>query len=50
MAGIIIFILLESPWNIDVQDGLASSIWTFETQVMAERKARSQIDNLIFDH
>jgi hypothetical protein len=44
------FISLKSPWNVNVQNGLASPIWTFKTQVMAKRRARSQIGNLIPDH
>jgi hypothetical protein len=43
-------ISLESPWNIDVQNGLAWPIWTSETQVMAKRKAKNQIGNLTPDH
>jgi hypothetical protein len=43
------FISLESSWNIDVSNGLTLFIWTFETQVMAKRRARSQIANLTPD-
>jgi hypothetical protein len=44
------FILLERSWNINVRNGLALLIWTFKTQVMAKRKARSQIGNFSPDH
>jgi hypothetical protein len=44
------FISLKTYWNLDVQDGLAWPIWTSSTQVMAKRKAGSQIDNLTPDH
>jgi hypothetical protein len=43
-------ISLKSSWNVDVYNGFASPIWTSETQVMAKRNARNQIDNLTFDH
>jgi hypothetical protein len=43
-------ISLESSWNVDVWNGLAWPIWTSKTQVMAKRKAKSQIANLTFDH
>jgi hypothetical protein len=36
-------ILLESSWNVDVWSGLAWPIWTIKTQVMAKRRAKSQI-------
>jgi hypothetical protein len=35
------FISLENYWNIDVWNGSAWFIWTFETQVMIKRKART---------
>jgi hypothetical protein len=44
------FISLKIYWSLDVQNGLAWPIWTSATQVMAKRKARSQIDNLTLDH
>jgi hypothetical protein len=34
---------LEISWNLDVWNGLAWPIWTSETQIMAKRKAESQI-------
>jgi hypothetical protein len=43
-------ISLESPWNVDVQNGLASPIWTSKTQVMAKKRAGSQIGSLTPDH
>ncbi len=44
------FISLENPWNVYVRNGLASPIWTSETQVMAKRRAESQIGSLTSDH
>jgi hypothetical protein len=44
------FISLESYRIVDVENGLIWTIWTFSTQVMAKRKARSQINNLTPDH
>jgi hypothetical protein len=44
------FISLENYWSVDVQNGLAWPIWTFETQVMAKTKAGSQIGSLIPNH
>jgi hypothetical protein len=41
---------LETSWTIDVRNGLAWSIWTFETQVMTKRWAGSQIGNLTPNH
>jgi len=43
------FISSESSWNVDVENGLALLIWTSKTQVMAKRRAESQIDNLTPD-
>jgi hypothetical protein len=44
------FISLESYWNVDVENGLTWAIWTSATQVMAKRKAGSQIGSLTLDH
>jgi hypothetical protein len=44
------FISLENYWSVDVKNGLAWPIWTFATQVMAKRKAKSQVGNLTPDH
>ncbi len=44
------FISLESYWNVDVENELTWTIWTFAAQVMAKRKAENQIGNLIFDN
>ncbi len=44
------FISMEISWNLDVRNGLASPIWTSETQVMAKRRAGSRIGNLTPDH
>jgi hypothetical protein len=46
----VFFILLKRSWSVDVQNGLAWAIWTFEAQVMVERRAGSQIDNLTPGH
>jgi hypothetical protein len=44
------FTSLESYSNVDVENGLARTIWTSATQVMAKRKAGSQIASLTLDH
>jgi hypothetical protein len=44
------FISLERYWSVDVQTGLAWPIWTSATQVMAKRKAGTQIGSLTPDH
>jgi hypothetical protein len=44
------FISLESYWSVYVYNGLAWTIWTSITQVMAKRKVGSQIDSLTPDH
>jgi hypothetical protein len=36
------FISLENYQSVDVENGLATAIWTFATQVMAKRKVESQ--------
>jgi hypothetical protein len=46
----VFFISLESYQNVDVENGPTWAIWTFATQVMAKRRAKSQIDNLTPDH
>jgi hypothetical protein len=47
---VMFFISLENYWNVDVENGLAWAIWIFATQVMAKRKAGSQIGTLTPDH
>jgi hypothetical protein len=47
---VVFFISLESYWSVDVENGLALAIWTFEAQVMTKRKVGSQIANLTHDH
>jgi hypothetical protein len=42
--------IIGKPRNVDVWNRLAWPIWTSETQVMAKRKAESQIGNLTPDH
>jgi hypothetical protein len=37
---------LERSWSVDVKNGLAWAIWTSTTQVMVERRARSQTAKL----
>jgi len=44
------FISLESYQSVDVENGLAWAIWTYSAQVMAKRRAGSQIGNLTSDH
>ncbi len=44
------FIWLESYQSVDVQNGLTWAIWTFVADVMAKRKAESQIGSLTPDH
>jgi len=44
------FISLESYQSVDVENGLAWTIWISATQVMAKRKVRSQTGNLIPNH
>ncbi len=44
----VFFIPLERFWILDIQNGLAWAIWTFSAQVIVERRARSQIGNLIW--
>jgi len=46
----VFFISLESYWSLDGENDLAWAIWTFSAQVMAKRRAGSQIGNLIPDH
>jgi hypothetical protein len=46
----VIFISLESYQILDVENRLVWVIWTFVAQVMAKRKAGSQIGNLTPDH
>jgi len=43
------FITLQNSWNVDVLNGLVLCIWTYETQVMAKRRAVSQIASLTSD-
>jgi hypothetical protein len=35
----VFFIFLERSWSVNVQNGLAWSIWTYVTQVLVERRA-----------
>jgi hypothetical protein len=46
----ILIILLKRSWSVDVENGLAWAIWTFIAQVMVERRAGSQTDNLTPNH
>jgi hypothetical protein len=46
----VFFIPVEKPWSVDVENGLAWAIWTSVAQVMAERKAGSQIGSLTPNH
>jgi hypothetical protein len=40
---------LERSWNVDIENGLAFSIWTSAAQVMGKRRAGSQIGSLTPD-
>jgi hypothetical protein len=44
------FIPLERSWSVDVENSLSWAIRTSATQVMVERKARSQTGNLTPNH
>jgi len=44
------FISLKRYQSVDVENGLAWAIWTFAAQVMAKRRAESQISSLTPDH
>jgi hypothetical protein len=46
----VFFIPLKRSWSVDVQNGLAWAIWTFEAQVMGKRRAGSQTGSLTPDH
>jgi len=46
----VFFISLKNYQGVDVENGLAWTIWTFATQVMAKRKAGSQTSSLTPDH
>jgi len=44
------FTSLEIYRSVDVENDLAWTIWTLATQVMAKRRAESQIGSLTLDH
>jgi len=46
----VFFISLESYQSVNVENGLAWTIWTFVAQVMGKRRAESQIGSLPPDH
>ncbi len=46
----VFFISLENYQSVNVENGLVWAIWTFATQVMAKRKAKSQTGSLTPDH
>jgi len=46
----VFFILLESYWSLDVENGLSWAIWTSVAQVMAKRKVRSETNSLTRHH
>jgi len=46
----VFFISLENYWSVDVENGLALTIWTFVAHVMARRRVGSQTGNLTPDH
>jgi len=39
----VLFIPLERFWSVDVQNGLAWTIWTYASQVMGERRSRVKL-------
>jgi hypothetical protein len=41
---------LESSQSLDIDSNIALSIWSCELKVMANKKVRSQIADLTFDH
>jgi hypothetical protein len=46
----VLFIPLERPWSVDVENGLAWAIWTSVAQVMGKRRVGSRIGSLTPDH
>jgi len=46
----VFFIPLERSWSVDVENGLAWAIRISATQVMVEKRVRSQIGSLTPDH
>jgi len=46
----VFFISLERSWSVDVQNGLAWTIWTSTAQIMVEIKVGSQIGSLTPNH
>jgi len=46
----VFFIPLERSWSVNVENGLAWTIWTSATQVIVERRAGSQTGSLTPDH
>jgi hypothetical protein len=47
---VVLFISLESYESVDGENELAWAIWTYATQVMCKRRARSQTSNLTPNH
>ncbi len=41
----VFLVSLESSWSVDIENGLASAIWTSVAQVMGKRRAGSQFDS-----
>jgi hypothetical protein len=46
----VFWVSLERSWNLDIENALAFSIWTFVAQVMGKRRAGSQTGSLTPDH
>ncbi len=46
----VFLVSLERSWNVDIENALAFSIWTFAAQVMGKRRAGSQTGSLTPNH
>jgi len=44
------FYIIEKFWNVNIESGLAFSIWRFEVEVIVKSKIENKIDNLIHNH
>jgi hypothetical protein len=46
----VFLVSLERSWSVDVENGLALTIWTSVAQVMGKRRAGSQTSSLSLDY
>jgi hypothetical protein len=46
----LIFYIIEKFWSVNIESGLAFSIWRFEVQVIVKSKVENKINNLICNH